>query len=726
MDRDCSRRRFLSACGGATVGAFATAVGAGGASAADAPPTRWDRTNEQSGDARGNGVAPAVDGGYVVGGSTDTGDGGRDAWLYEVDGTGALVWEETYSAGEETGARDVIATGDGYLLVGYRREGADSTEDAFALRVDADGAKQWGTTFSVGSETDDTFASVTEREEGGYVMAGETSRFNSGLVVAFDGDGNVDWRETFGGSGENRLTGVAPNPDGGYLAVGQADYRDGDVSGWVINLTADGGSRWVNHYRKKSDSATNPRNDYNAFYDVAESRDGFVMVGTTTFERNGRDRDAWAMEINGNGERFWEKTYSQDAVDELRAVAAGESGLVSYVAGRTGADDTWSDARGYALKVGIDGSIKWSTTAGGDGSRFNGVVLTDAKGLVCAGTAPTEGGTGGWTVKIGGEAVATPTPTPTPMPTATATPTPTATATPTPTATEAPTPTPTPPPTSGADSTPTPTERAGTGGDDEGTTVTPTGAPPAGGSDGATGTTAAGNGGSGGLSTTTLGVGLVIAALAGGGFLYNRYFRGGDRGGPAPAGGQGAGPGGDQPPGGRGQQPQGQQPQRQQPQGGQGQQPRGGQGRQPQRQQPQGGQGQQPQGGQGRQPQRQQPQGGQGQQPQGQQPQDGQGQPQGGRPQSAQGQPGDGRTGEGPRPASEVDPNEEVHDAQTIVDRFDEGGSDVDAPGEGADEIGEPGDADEPGDTDDGEPAPGEEGEGQGETESGESDERAE
>jgi len=527
MEREPSRRRFITGCCVAGAGALAAGGLAGGATAeatgqGDAPPTRWRQTYDGGTSLDANGVAPTSDG-YVAVGTTEPDDDEivSEIWVAEVDVAGQVVWEQTFSERAVTEGFAIESVDEGFIVAGHTHEAGSGAQSGVALRIDGDGVEQWRRVFDVRSDETDTLRSVTVGAEGQFVFAGWTSRFDDAWVAKLDDTGGITWMNRYGPGSENRYHGVTADSGGGYVVVGETVDTTGDTAGWVNKLDSDGVQQFSQQFKKDSDSATNPKDDLNVFYDVDESREGFVAVGANAFDPETNEQNGWALEFNVNGGKLWDKRYSEENYTELRDVRYGN--LDYYVVGETATDGDGTDARGYAANLGIDGDVNWSGTWGSGSSEFSAFHLTNEDGLVTVGsTASSAGGdTDGWALQVGGEEVATPSPT----------------ATPTPTATPADDQTPT--------FTPTPTDDAtatdATGGGTDSSASTPTDTPaddtetPG---DGGPATTAAPEEG-GGISPTALGIGAVILALGGGGLLYNRFLAGGSEE-DGPDSGQGA------------------------------------------------------------------------------------------------------------------------------------------------------------------------------------------
>jgi len=103
MERESSRRRFITGCcvagaGALAAGGFASVATAGATSQDDAPPTRWEQTYDRGTSLDVNGVAPTSDG-HVAVGTAEPGDDETDSeiWVAEVDVAGQVVWEQRFS-----------------------------------------------------------------------------------------------------------------------------------------------------------------------------------------------------------------------------------------------------------------------------------------------------------------------------------------------------------------------------------------------------------------------------------------------------------------------------------------------------------------------------------------------------------------------------------------------------------------------------------------------------
>jgi hypothetical protein len=136
-----------------------------------------------------NAVQQTVDGGYILGGNTD-----GDAWLIKTDADGNKVWDKTFGGSDIDYANAGQQTSDGgYILAGYTLSYGAGAGDAWLIKTDADGNKVWDKTF--GGIFNDGANAVQQTVDGGYILAGETQSYGTGIYDAWliktNADGNA-------------------------------------------------------------------------------------------------------------------------------------------------------------------------------------------------------------------------------------------------------------------------------------------------------------------------------------------------------------------------------------------------------------------------------------------------------------------------------------------------------------------------------------------------------
>ena len=191
------------------------------------------------------GARPTSDGGHVIAGSTaSAGEGGRDAWVAKLREGGEIVWQKTYGGPGEDAAAFVWATANGgYLVVGTTSSFGAGQSDAWALKLDESGSVVWQRTY--GGTGNDTVIAVLPTQHDGCIVAGSSESFGAGhsdaWVFELDGNGDVLWQRTIGGTGYDNVSSLQPTIDGGYVIAGSTNsFSSENTVAWALKLDATG------------------------------------------------------------------------------------------------------------------------------------------------------------------------------------------------------------------------------------------------------------------------------------------------------------------------------------------------------------------------------------------------------------------------------------------------------------------------------------------------------
>ena len=182
-----------------------------------------------SGVDRGTAVMPAMDGGFLVAGTTASPTGGStDLLLIRVDEAGGKVWHRIHPMGAGLVRMSDIkpAPGGGYLLVGSTDAGRAGMSAVLLVKITADGSRAWQRTYAEGTRSTRGVTLVPGSDGGLLLLAGvgEPGRDPTGtLLVSVDTDGRERWRAGLGGNVSipvlaHDLAAVDPQ---GYLVAGQ-------------------------------------------------------------------------------------------------------------------------------------------------------------------------------------------------------------------------------------------------------------------------------------------------------------------------------------------------------------------------------------------------------------------------------------------------------------------------------------------------------------------------
>ncbi len=420
---------------------------------------QWQKTYGQWWDVASF-IQQTSDGGYAVTGWTwSSGAGGSDFWVLKLDGDGNIQWQKTYGGREDDQAESIQQTTDGgYVVAGWTESFGAGDSDIWVLKLDGDGNVQWQKTFG-GEDSEATSAEpIQQTTDGGYVVTGRTESFEADgadfWVLKLNGDGNIQWQKTYGGTADDQAKAIRQTSDGGYVVTGwTASFGAGNWDIWVLKLDGGGGIAWQKTFGgKKWDGA----------YSVRQTSDGGYVVAGDTKSFGEGDSDLWILKLNGNGAIQWQKTAGGVQTDGACAVRQTSDG--GYAAAGWTASFGGGQGNFWVLRLDENGSIpecsllKTSMAMAmntGIGGVDSAAETSDSYATI-RDTHISPADSEGWlTTQCYYERTPTPTNTLTPTSTPTTTPTPTDTPTATPTHTATPTATSTP--TSTPTRTPTPT-----------------------------------------------------------------------------------------------------------------------------------------------------------------------------------------------------------------------------------------------------------------------------
>ncbi|UPV74352.1 PKD domain-containing protein [Halorussus limi] len=255
---------------------------------------RWSKTYGERGPEEFWSLAKSAGNIYVSGWTDD--DGSAEAWTMQLTRGGDKVWSETYDtprAGSDEYVNSIFVTDGGHLLMtGTTTSDRADPADAWVLKVEGDGERDWSKTY--GGAEYDRIHDATVASDGGFVLAGRTASQGAGeqdgWMLKIDGDGERQWGRTFGTERSDAFYGIHNDPDGGYVVSGTKHVLgDEGADGWIVKTASSGKRDWGKTY---GDSY------WDKFWPVVEGHGGgFLAVGEST--SYGESRDGWVVRVGG-------------------------------------------------------------------------------------------------------------------------------------------------------------------------------------------------------------------------------------------------------------------------------------------------------------------------------------------------------------------------------------------------------------------------------------------
>jgi len=236
----------------------------------------------------------------------------------------------------------VVATADGgfALLATTNNLGAGSN-DIYLVRTDGDGNLLWTKTYG-GSNIDQAFA-IANVSDGGFIITGSTVSFGSGgrdvYLIRTDANGDTLWTRTFGQatSDEDGLS-VQQTSDGGFIVAGD---RDGSFA-YLIRTSSAGDTLWTKAY------------DSGRAVSVQQKQKGGFIIAGYSFT------GMFLLNTDSSGNVIWDNTYSgpynQFGYFVLRTTDGG------YLLGGSGVVSIHNNQ--YIVKTDSNGAVLWSKTYG--------------------------------------------------------------------------------------------------------------------------------------------------------------------------------------------------------------------------------------------------------------------------------------------------------------------------------------------------------------------------
>ena len=162
-------------------------------------------------------------------------------------------WAKTYGGYHEEFPYSFEQTSDsGYVVLSSSYiHTSPYVPDVLVVKINEDGRIVWQNTYG-GSDVDRGY-SIRQTIDGGYIIAGHTESFGSGLddiwLLKLGSSGTIEWQKTYGGADDDGAFSVQQTSDGGYIVSGATkSFGAGSTDIWVLKLDAFGDITWQKTY----------------------------------------------------------------------------------------------------------------------------------------------------------------------------------------------------------------------------------------------------------------------------------------------------------------------------------------------------------------------------------------------------------------------------------------------------------------------------------------------
>ncbi len=295
----------------------------------DAGDKQWSQPLGEDGDYYCGNFIKCSDGGYAgIGRTNSIGEGGSDIWLIKTDFEGNKLWDQTYGGAENDYGSSVMQTTDGgYLICGSTSSFETGEFDFWLIKTDDMGYMKWNQTIDGG--TDEECIDFFQTSDGGYIFAGMSISFNNDtdrwehhdlFLIKIDSENNVIWKKTlFNPDCELGVFNMLLADDGGYI-LSASIFSSGEVNdyGMLIKTDNDGNKLWEREYAGNE--------DVHLLYVSKTSDGGYVLTGN---DRSYSDNlyDTFLIKTDEEGNEEWAQIFQNSKdLEEFNDKYIGSSG----------------------------------------------------------------------------------------------------------------------------------------------------------------------------------------------------------------------------------------------------------------------------------------------------------------------------------------------------------------------------------------------------------------
>ncbi|MBK7035653.1 MAG: T9SS type A sorting domain-containing protein [Bacteroidetes bacterium] len=401
-----------------------------------APEIEWQNTIGASYD-EFRAIEQTQDGGYILGGYSSSPIGGdktegsfaQDYWIIKIDAAGNIIWENTLHGEDGDYLTNARQTDDGgYILGGHTQSGSggDKSEnticdctgdyDLWIVKVDATGNIEWENTIG-GENYDFIYTDCLEHTiDGGYIVGSVSFSGISGdktenningynyWIFKLNASGNIVWQNTITGGGILQV--VRETNEGGFILGGSSATSPagdktvgtyGNEDYWVVKTDALGNIEWQKNYGG---------NKQDQLMDLNQTLDGGYILGGFSYSGisgnksetvwGGVDNyaDYWVIKIDSLGNIIWQNDiggFKDDFLLSVQQNTNGEYILGGYSGSGATGDKLETPIGGYdywIVSLNELGNIEWQNTIGGSNDDYlYDIALTQEGGYTLGGTS---------------------------------------------------------------------------------------------------------------------------------------------------------------------------------------------------------------------------------------------------------------------------------------------------------------------------------------------------
>jgi hypothetical protein len=297
-----------------------------------------------NGYASGACIKQLANGGFIIMGTTKDSNDSRDFLLLETDSIGNIVWNKSYGSDAwEVLTNGIIASDSGYIMVGWRKNKNNITDQIHIIKTDKDGNQEWfkkiygkgnegrivetnnseilmtysnfryencltklsnqGDSIWTRKYNPDFFcSSIIQTNDFHYMLIGHTAYDNLTYIRKIDENGTVIWEKTIGNWGSFVFTNkIIQAGDNSFYIVGYVGGKEITVKDiCVARISQAGDSVW---------SKTYGGNNADYGRDIVFSNNGNITIAAYTESFGDLNGDVQILQLDKNGDSIWSKVF---------------------------------------------------------------------------------------------------------------------------------------------------------------------------------------------------------------------------------------------------------------------------------------------------------------------------------------------------------------------------------------------------------------------------------
>jgi hypothetical protein len=244
----------------------------------------------------GEGVCQLSDSSYLITGSSSSfGEGPAQAFILHVDSSGNRLWSNSYGGAESDWGRRIFAVeGDGIYVAGYTNSFGNGLFDFYFFKTDFQGNLLFEKTYG-GSNFEKLHGAVMMPDTT-FILVGETlsndTEIEDMYLMRLKSNGDTIWTKTIGSAGKDVAKNVNIVNDSTFIVVGDYFVQDSLMQkAIVMKMNVNGNIDWTNYAGQSGNYSLN---------DVTINNNIIRAVGSNFVVNNGETTFSYVYKYLAN------------------------------------------------------------------------------------------------------------------------------------------------------------------------------------------------------------------------------------------------------------------------------------------------------------------------------------------------------------------------------------------------------------------------------------------